>query len=155
MPHPTTQAGLHTYPSPHHESVYMTQRERPLSPFMLGPYYRWQITSVMSFLHRATGVVLSLGAFLLTVWLLTVMLGPQAHARFMACMGSIPGRIVLAGLAFSLIYHLLNGLRHLLWDMGRGLTIKGLYSGGWTVLVLTVLLTALVVFFGFSAGASA
>lgn len=133
----------------------MTQRERPLSPFMLGPYYRWQITSAMSFVHRATGVALSVGAFLLTLWLLAVMLGPEAYARFIACMGSIPGRIMLAGLSFSLIYHLLNGLRHLLWDMGRGLTIKGLYSGGWTVLVLAALLTALVWFFGFSAGASA
>lgn len=133
----------------------MTQRERPLSPFMLGPYYRWQITSAMSFVHRATGVVLSLGAFLLTAWLVAVMLGPEAYAGFAACMDSIPGRIALAGLSFSLIYHLLNGLRHLLWDLGHGLSLQGLYRGGWTVMLLAALLTALVWFFGFSAGGQA
>lgn len=133
----------------------MTQRERPLSPFMLGPYYRFQITSVMSFLHRATGVVLSLGAFLLTAWLVAVMLGPEAYAKFAACANSLLGRIVLAGLVFSLIYHLLNGIRHLFWDLGYGFSLKGLYAGGWTVVALAAVFTALIWYCGFTAGGAA
>lgn len=133
----------------------MSQRERPLSPFMLGQYYKFQITSVMSFLHRATGMVLSFGAFLLTAWLVAVAAGPQAYATFVACAGSIVGKIVLAGIAFSLIYHLLNGLRHLVWDVGIGFSIKGLYTGGILVAVLAALLTALLWYFGFTAGGAA
>ena len=133
----------------------MTQRERPLSPFMIGPYYRPQITSVMSILHRITGVVLSLGAFVLTAWLVAVMLGPEAYAKFAECAGSLFGRILLAGLVFSLVYHLLNGIRHLVWDLGHGFSIKGLYTGGVLVAVLAALITALIWYFGFTAGGAA
>lgn len=133
----------------------MSQRERPLSPFMLGQYYRFQITSAMSFLHRITGMVLSVGAFLLTLWLVAVAAGPEAYARFAACAVSPLGKVVLAGIAFSLIYHLLNGLRHLVWDVGVGFSIKGLYTGGYTVAVLAALLTALLWYFGFTAGGAA
>lgn len=133
----------------------MSQRERPLSPFMLGQYYRFQITSAMSFLHRITGMVLSVGAFLLTLWLVAVAAGPEAYARFAACAASPLGKVVLAGIAFSLIYHLLNGLRHLVWDVGVGFSIKGLYTGGYIVAVLAALLTALLWYFGFTAGGAA
>ena len=133
----------------------MTQRERPLSPFMLGTYYRFQITSAMSLIHRVTGVVLSVGAFLLTAWLVAIMMGPEAYAKFAACANSVCGRIALAGLVFSLIYHLLNGLRHLAWDLGKGLSLKGLYAGGVTVAILAAVLTAVVWYFGFTAGAAA
>lgn len=133
----------------------MTQRERPLSPFMLGSYYRFQITSAMSILHRGTGIVLSMGAFLLTAWLVAVMMGPEAYARFAECAGSLPGRIVLAGLVFSLVYHLLNGIRHLAWDLGHGFSLKGLYAGGWTVVALAAVFTALIWYFGFTAGGAA
>ena len=90
----------------------MSQRERPLSPFMIGPYYRPQITSVMSILHRITGVVLSVGAFFLTAWLAAVSLGPDAYVVFSAYAGSFVGKVIWAGVAFSLMYHLFNGLRH-------------------------------------------
>ena len=133
----------------------MSQRERPLSPFMLGQYYRFQITSAMSFLHRITGMVLSVGAFLLTLWLVAVAAGPEASAKFAACAGSPLGKVVLAGIAFCLIYHLLNGIRHLVWDLGVGFTIKGLYTGGTVVAVLAALITALLWYFGFTAGGAA
>ena len=133
----------------------MSQRERPLSPFMLGSLYRLQITSVMSLLHRATGVALTLGAFLLAAWLIAVMRGPDAYEAFTACVGSIGGRIVLAGFVFALVYHFLNGIRHLVWDAGVGFSIPGLYKGGYLVLALTVLFTLLAWYFGFTAGGAA
>lgn len=133
----------------------MSQRERPLSPFMIGPYYRPQITSVMSILHRITGVVLSIGAFFLTAWLAAVSLGPDAYAFFSAYASSIVGKVIWAGVSFSLMYHLFNGLRHLPWDLGHGFSMAGLYRGGWIVIGLTTICTALLWFLGFSAGGAA
>ena len=133
----------------------MSQRERPLSPFMIGPYYRPQITTVMSFLHRVTGVVLSVGAFILVAWLVAVMRGPEAYAAFATCANSILGRIALAGLVFSLVYHFLNGIRHISWDFGYGFSIKQVKASGMTVAVLAAIFTMLIWYFGFSAGGAA
>lgn len=133
----------------------MSQRERPLSPFMIGPYYRPQITTVMSFLHRMTGVVLSVGAFVLVAWLVAVMRGPEAYAAFAACADSILGRIALAGLVFSLVYHFLNGIRHMIWDFGYGFSIQQVKTSGMTVAVLAAVFTVLIWYFGFSAGGAA
>jgi succinate dehydrogenase / fumarate reductase cytochrome b subunit len=68
---------------------------------------------------------------------------------------SLIGKIVWAGVSFSLMYHLFNGLRHLVWDLGHGFSMQGLYRGGWIVIGLTTLCTLLLWFFGFSAGGAA
>lgn len=133
----------------------MTQRERPLAPFMIGPYYKPQLTSMLSIVHRITGMALVVGAFVLVAWLVAVMRGPEAYADFAACIGSLPGRIVLAGFVFALVYHFFNGIRHLVWDAGRGFTLPQAYASGWTVVALTVLVTALICYFGFAAGGAA
>lgn len=112
------------------------KRERPLSPFMIGPYYRPQLTSVLSITHRITGILLAVGAFGLGGWLLAVAGGPAAYATFAECAGGVLGRLAVAGLTFSLIYHWLNGLRHLLWDVGWGLEIRRAYATGWAVVAL-------------------
>ena len=121
-------------------------KQRPLSPLMIGPYYRPQLTSMLSIAHRATGVLLAFGAFALAWWLIATAGGPESHARFVACMASVPGRLLLAGLVFSLLYHLLNGVRHLFWDIGRGLDLGSAYASGWTVVALSLLGTAAVWF---------
>jgi succinate dehydrogenase / fumarate reductase cytochrome b subunit len=118
----------------------MTQRARPLSPHL--QVYRWQITMTMSILHRATGVALAVGAFGVAWWLLAAAGSGEAFATFRDFAGSWLGRIALFGFSFCLVYHLLNGLRHLLWDAGYGYEIPRLYATGWTVLVLTALVTA-------------
>lgn len=117
---------------------------RPLSPFMIGPYYRPQLTSMLSILHRATGVALCAGALGLAWWLVATAAGPTAHAQFSACAHSPLGLIVVLGFAFSLIYHWLNGIRHLLWDLGWGLELPRAYASGWLVLALSVAGTAAV-----------
>ena len=93
--------------------------ERPLSPHL--QIYRPQITSVLSITHRATGIVLSLGAVLLVVWLVSAASGPEAFDVAQACAGSWLGYIFLFGFSVCLFYHLLNGIRHLFWDTGHGL----------------------------------
>ena len=113
---------------------------------MIRPYARPQLSSMLSIAHRATGVLLAFGAFALAWWLIATAGGPESHARFVACMASVPGRLLLAGLVFSLLYHLLNGVRHLFWDIGRGLDLGSAYASGWTVVALSLLGTAAVWF---------
>lgn len=112
---------------------------------MIGPYYKPQLTSMMSIAHRATGVFLSLvGAPLLLWWLLAVSSGPEAYAGLAAFAGSAFGMLLLAVSLFCLNYHLLNGIRHLVWDSVRAFDLRSVYTGGWLVLAGSVVLTAIV-----------
>ncbi|MCA1714946.1 MAG: succinate dehydrogenase, cytochrome b556 subunit [Gammaproteobacteria bacterium] len=122
----------------------MAIRERPLSPHL--QVYRWQITMVMSILHRATGVGLGLGAFALTWWLLAVAVGGESYRTAAECLASPLGLIALVGFSLALVYHLLNGLRHMLWDIGWGFEIPDVYRSGYAVAILTVVLTAVIWF---------
>jgi succinate dehydrogenase / fumarate reductase cytochrome b subunit len=123
----------------------MATRERPLSPHL--QVYRWQITMVMSILHRATGIALVVGAFGLAWFLLMLSLGPDAAETAMRCVGSPLGLLFAFGFSLSLMFHLCNGIRHLLWDAGRGYDIPTVYKSGYTVFVLTFVLTAAIWFF--------
>jgi succinate dehydrogenase / fumarate reductase cytochrome b subunit len=103
----------------------MATPNRPLSPFMIGPYYRPQITSVLSIMHRGAGVFLAFGAIVLVVWLLAAAGSRTAYERFAEIAGSPVG--IALGLAFlvALVFHFLNGIRHLLWDIGWGYGAQG------------------------------
>lgn len=121
----------------------MKARQRPLAPFMIGPYYRPQLTSVMSIAHRASGVFLSLvGAPLLLWWLSAVSSGPAAYQLLLDCFSGWLGKLALAACVLSLAYHLFNGIRHLVWDTGRALEIRSAYTAGWMVLIATVVSSA-------------
>lgn len=123
----------------------MNTDRRPLSPFMIGPYYKPQMTSLMSITHRATGVFLSVvGAPLLIWWIIATAGGPEAFARFEAVIGNPLGMLALAATILCLCYHLLNGIRHLVWDTGRALDLRTAYTLGWLVLIGTVVLTAVI-----------
>jgi len=114
---------------------------RPLSPHL--QVYRWQLTSVLSILHRAAGIALSAGTLLLVWWLVAAAQGPQTYATVQAFLGSWLGRVLLFGWSLALFYHLCNGIRHLVWDSGRGFELRQVYIGGWAVIAATVILTAL------------
>lgn len=129
----------------------MTNRERPLSPHL--QVYRPQITTVLSILHRISGIVLSVGALGLVWWLLAVAQGGEAYARAAACLSSPLGMIALAGFSLALVYHLLSGIRHLLWDSGHGFEIPEVYRSGYAVIGLTAVLTAVIWFFALRGGA--
>ncbi len=109
---------------------------------MIGPYYRPQLTSMMSFAHRATGVALAVGALVLAAWLVAAAGSAEAYAAFAACLGSPVGKLGLFAFSASLVYHFLNGIRHLFWDAGHGYEIPKAYASGYAVLALSVLLTA-------------
>jgi len=113
---------------------------------MLGPYYKPQLTSMMSIAHRATGVFLSLvGGPLLLWWLIAVGTGPEAYASMRTVLANAPGSLILLLSLFCLFYHLFNGIRHLVWDTGRALEIRAAYAGGWIVLAATAAATAIAV----------
>ena len=123
----------------------MKTDERPISPFMIGPYYKPQMTSLMSITHRATGVFLSvIGAPLMVWWIIATASGPETFARFEAVVGSPLGMLALLATVLCLCYHLLNGIRHLVWDTGRALDVRTAYSLGWLVLIGTVVLVAII-----------
>lgn len=115
----------------------MAQRARPLSPFM---HYRWQYTNTLSILHRITGVLLSLGFLLLVYWLGSAASGPECYAAALTVLASVPMQCVLFGVAFSFCYHLLNGVRHLFFDMGRGFELKTARASGRAVALAAVVL---------------
>lgn len=119
----------------------MTTDPRPLSPHL--QIYRWQLTSVLSILHRASGVALSVGTLLLVWWLVAAASGPVSYVDVQRFLGSWIGLVLLFGWSLALFYHLCNGLRHLWWDTGRGLDLRSVYASGWAVLAATALLTAI------------
>jgi succinate dehydrogenase / fumarate reductase cytochrome b subunit len=111
---------------------------------MIGPYYKPQLTSLMSITHRASGVFLSVvGAPLLLWWIIALSNGPEAYQTLVTFLSGWIGKLVLLACLFSLSFHLLNGIRHLVWDTGRALEIRSAYTLGWLVLVAAVILTAI------------
>jgi succinate dehydrogenase / fumarate reductase cytochrome b subunit len=119
----------------------MAGAPRPLSPHL--QIYRPQLTSVLSILHRLTGLALGLGAVLLAWWLHALAAGPEAYAGLLGLLGSWLGLVVLFGLTFAGFYHLCNGVRHLLWDLGYGLELASVYRSGWAVVAGSAALTVI------------
>ncbi len=112
---------------------------RPLSPHL--QVYRPQLTSVLSILHRATGIALSVGALYLATWVIFAAASPKTYAMFQSFNMSIVGRIVLGGWLFCAFYHLANGIRHLFWDAGYGFELKDAYRSGWIVVAVSAIAT--------------
>lgn len=118
---------------------------RPLSPHL--QIYRPMLTMMMSIVHRITGGGLYFGMLLVAWWLIAAASGPNAYATFQWFMDSLIGRLVLFAFTWTLIHHMLGGIRHLIWDTGRGfgpaerewLTLAGLIGSiGLTILIWVV-----------------
>ncbi len=122
----------------------VTGQGRPLSPHL--QVYRPQLTSMLSILHRMTGVALSVGTLLLVYWLAAAASGPEAFETAQSVVGSFFGIILLFGWSWALFYHLCNGIRHLVWDAGYGFELPELYRSGWIVVGASGALTVLVWF---------
>ena len=117
----------------------MRNSGRPLSPHL--SVYRWPLTMTISILHRATGVLLSVGLLVLAAWLVTAADGSMAYGRLADGLRSGVGRAVLASLSFAFFFHLANGIRHLVWDLGFGFERRQANASGWAVIIATLLLT--------------
>ena len=115
-------------------------RARPLSPHL--SVWRWHATMAASILHRLTGVALYGAALILAGWLVALASGPDAYGAFMGLLGSLAGKVVLFGVTVSLFFHLFNGVRHLGWDMGKGLAPATASATAWVAMGLAILAAA-------------
>jgi succinate dehydrogenase / fumarate reductase, cytochrome b subunit len=117
----------------------MPSRARPLSPHV--GLYRWQIGNSLSILHRITGVFLALGLLALGYWLVSLAGGEESYAAAAKLFASPLGLLFLMGWSFAFLYHLLNGVRHLFWDVGRGFERAQRHASGWFVFLGSIALT--------------
>ncbi|KAJ55031.1 succinate dehydrogenase [Actibacterium mucosum KCTC 23349] len=113
---------------------------RPLSPHLA--IYRPQITSISSILTRITGVALILASLMVVWWLLAASAGPEYFAVADGVVRSLIGDLILLGSLWALWYHLLAGVRHLIWDSGRGLELDTAKRLGWAVVAGSFIMTA-------------
>ncbi|OGA34572.1 MAG: succinate dehydrogenase, cytochrome b556 subunit [Betaproteobacteria bacterium RIFCSPLOWO2_12_FULL_62_13b] len=119
----------------------MTTNERPLSPHL--QIYKVELPMLLSGLHRITGIALSVGSILLVAWISSAVHSAEAFASMNGFLGGYIGQFVLFGWTFSLIYHSVSGVRHLIWDTGRLLEVGQIHSSSKIVLAITIVLTLL------------
>ncbi|MGB5623329.1 MAG: succinate dehydrogenase, cytochrome b556 subunit [Gammaproteobacteria bacterium] len=119
----------------------MAAGNRPLSPHL--QIYRPQISSVLSIMHRISGVFLALGIVVLAYWLNALAGSAAAYADAVAVLGSGLGKLALFFWLLAFCYHLLNGIRHLAWDAGMGFEIQQVILSGWGVLIGAAVLAGL------------
>ncbi len=124
----------------------MNSTNRPLSPHL--QVYKPQLTSVMSILHRITGLLLALGMVVFTYWLYRVVTDASIANQIAAFFASGLGLLIFFAWIFTFNYHLCNGIRHLFWDAGKGFEIPTVYKSGIAVIISAVLLTAVIFFLG-------
>jgi succinate dehydrogenase / fumarate reductase cytochrome b subunit len=116
--------------------------ERPLSPHL--QIYSPLINMVMSILHRITGAALYVGALGLAWWLAAAAIGPDYFNFVNGLFGTILGKLVLFGYTWALVAHALGGVRHLIWDTGRGFDLASVDTLCWGSLVGSVAITIVI-----------
>lgn len=119
------------------QNVMTSPKARPISPHL--QIYRPQLTAVMSSFHRISGLILSLAAAGLAIWLIALRLGPSVFSPLQEILSSGWSRAGFFLLATGFVYHLANGIRHLAWDKGFGYSIQSVYRSGWLVLGATAI----------------
>jgi succinate dehydrogenase / fumarate reductase, cytochrome b subunit len=124
--------------------------ERPLSPHL--QIYRPMLTMMMSIAHRISGAANAAGFVLLAWWLIAIAAGPEAYARVSHVFASIPGRFLLFLFTWSLVHHMLGGIRHLIWDTGRGLDKTSIEVLAWLTIISSTVLTVLIWVTGYTLG---
>ncbi len=116
---------------------------RPLSPYMFGSLYRWQISSITSTLHRLTGIALFFSFTLICLWLVGLAAGGFWFGLSQALVNSWFGKLVMFLSLWAMWYHFLNGIRHLTWDLGRGFDLGVARRSGYFVIIGSVVMTIL------------
>jgi succinate dehydrogenase / fumarate reductase cytochrome b subunit len=115
-------------------------RARPLSPHL--QIYRWPVSMATSITHRVTGVGLALGTLVVAWWLIAAASGAEAYDTFSTYARSPLGLLILLGFVWSLSFHLLNGIRHLIWDAGLGFNLKAAERVGVLIYALSLIMAA-------------
>jgi len=126
----------------------MNDSNNPLSPHL--QIYRWHISSLLSITHRIAGVINLLALILIFFWLVVLSLGESNYELFLSIINSFFGKSILIGFTWSMSFHLLSGMRHLVWDLGYGFEIKTANISGIIVIITSLVVT--VIFWLFARG---
>ena len=117
----------------------MTDNQNPLSPHL--QIYRWHISSLLSITHRISGVINLLSLILIFFWLIILSLGENNYELFLILINSFLGKFILIGFSWSMCFHILSGIRHLMWDFGYGFEIRTANVSGIIVIILSLFFT--------------
>tara|TARA_B100000427_G_scaffold122775_1_gene102245 strand:- start:1005 stop:1391 length:387 start_codon:yes stop_codon:yes gene_type:complete len=126
----------------------MNDSKNPLSPHI--QIYRWHISSLLSITHRISGVINLIALISIFFWLTVLSLGENNYETFLFIVNSFFGKFILIGFTWSMSFHVLSGIRHLVWDMGYGFEIKTANFSGIVVIISSLLLT--IIFWLFARG---
>ena len=126
----------------------MKDNQNPLSPHL--QIYRWHISSLISIMHRISGVTNLLALILIFYWLLVLSFGESNYELFLLMINSFIGKFILIGFTWSMSFHVLSGIRHLAWDLGYGFEIKTANISGIIVIICSLVLT--IIFWLFARG---
>ena len=126
----------------------MNDSKNPLSPHL--QIYRWHVSSLLSITHRISGVINLLALILIFFWLLVLSFGENNYELFLLGINSFLGKFILIGFTWSMSFHLLSGIRHLVWDLGYGFEIKTANISGIIVIISSLVLT--IIFWLFARG---
>ena len=126
----------------------MNDSNNPLSPHL--QIYRWHISSLLSITHRISGVINLLSLILIFFWLIILSLGENNYELFLILINSFLGKFILIGFSWSMCFHILSGIRHLIWDFGHGFEIRTANVSGIIVIILSLFFTT--VFWLFARG---
>ena len=117
----------------------MTDNQNPLSPNL--QIYRWHISSLLSITHRISGVINLVALILIFFWLIALILGEDSYESFLLMCNSFFGKFILIGFVWSMCFHILSRIRHLVWDLGYGFEIKTANISGIIVIISSLVLT--------------
>ena len=126
----------------------MNDSNNPLSPHL--QIYRWQVSSLLSITHRISGIINLLALILIFFWLLILNFGESNYELFLLIINSFFGKFILIGFTWSMSFHLLSGIRHLVWDLGYGFEIKTANISGIIVIISSLAMT--IIFWLFARG---
>ena len=117
----------------------MNDSKNPLSPHL--QIYRWHISSLLSITHRISGVINLIALILIFFWLLALSLGESNYELFLLMINGFFGKFILIGFTWFMCFHILSGIRHLIWDLGYGFEIKTANVSGIIVIIFSLVLT--------------
>jgi len=126
----------------------MNDSKNPMSPHL--QIYRWHISSLLSITHRISGVINLLALILIFFWLIVLSFGESNYELFLLIINSFFGKFILIGFTWSMSFHILSGIRHLVWDLGYGFEIKTANISGIIVIICSLVLT--IIFWLFARG---
>ena len=126
----------------------MNDSKNPMSPHL--QIYRWHISSLLSITHRISGVINLVALILIFFWLIILSFGENNYELFLLIINSFFGKFILIGFTWSMSFHILGGIRHLIWDLGYGFETKTANISGIIVIITSLVVT--VIFWLFARG---